>query len=145
MEEGRRQPLKVVEHVSSQAEQDTLTHLGHIDELEVVGCKVDYGDAEEGEAQHMQAPHLALVHSPFDAEQQKQRYADAGYRVNKDGGHRGHRISFIWSHICDEAHDDFMVICAADNAFVCQIVHVGRVHAARGEAAHAAHHSAKSA
>ena len=73
----------------------------------------------------MQSPDLSFIHGPLDSEQQKQRYAHAGYRVNKDGGNGLESVSFVRTYISGKAHDHFMVIGAAYDTFICQIVHVG--------------------
>ena len=86
MKESRGQALQVVEQLRAYAIQNTLPDSGDGDELEIIGAEVQQGDAEEGEAYDVQAPHLATVDPPVHRKHDHQGNADICHRVHEHSG-----------------------------------------------------------
>ena len=58
----------------------------------------------------MQAPHLAAIDTPVDAEHDHQRNADIGRGIDENGGQTDQGIPFVRLDIGEQAADDPIVI-----------------------------------
>src|SRR5262249_28468903 len=121
VKEGRRQALQVIEDLGAHAIQHTLPHSGNSDRLQVIGPEVYQGNAEEDEANNVQAPRDTAVDPPVDPQHNHQQKTHVCRRIHEHSDQAEQRILFVWPDIGEQASDHAIVIDLAHDDLIAQL------------------------